>query len=135
MSDEQKSPSEQALDLQASWNPPPTDNALERLVGVPTEPGDTRATAHVPMEVLNKSFTGSGVDASRPDLYRDDADDAGNGEVSEDMSKEELQKEAEKRDLSKSGNKKELVERIQEYDAQQGAGDEDDDDEDDDDEE
>jgi hypothetical protein len=59
------------------WNPAPTDEALARLVGVPTEVGDTRATAHVPMEVLNHQFNAgnSDVDAGLLAQFRDDGDD------------------------------------------------------------
>jgi hypothetical protein len=113
----EKTVAEQVQELTERWNPPTTDHTLERLVGVPTESGDVAATAHVPMEELNKSFTNSEVDAQRLSEFTDD------GDVDlDEMGKKELQAEAEKRGLSKSGSKEDLKARIQEHDA---GGDED----------
>jgi hypothetical protein len=100
--------------LTERWNPPPSDHSLERLVGVPTEPGDVAATAHVPMEELNKSFTNSDVDAQRLSEFQDDGDDA---DALEDMDKAALKDEAESRGLAVSGSKDDLKARIREHDA------------------
>lgn len=115
--------------LTESWNPPATDHTLERLVGVPTDPADVAATAHVPMEELNRhiSPTDSNVDAQRLQEFEDDGD-----ADLEDMDKDELKAEAEKRGLAKSGSKDALKARIREHDEANRAGsDEDEDDGDD----
>lgn len=103
--------------LTESWNPPATDRTLEVLVGVPTDPADVAATAHITPEGLQK-FSSSKVDAQRLQEFQDDGDDVD----LESADKATLQNEAEKRGLSKSGNKDELLERIQEHD--EGDGDE-----------
>lgn len=113
--------------LTERWNPPTTDHTLERLVGVPTDPADVAATAHVPMEELNRhiSPTDSNVDAQRLQEFKDDGD-----ADLEDMDKGELKAEAEKRGLPKSGSKEDLKARIREHDeANQSGSDEDEDDE------
>lgn len=146
MTDTEKSPSEQALDLQAAWNPPATDNALAYAIGVERHESDTRATVSTDYSEHNRGISPSddSVDASRLSEFRDDLDeDDEDGEVveiSEDLDKKVLQEEAEKRGLAKSGSKKDLVARIEEFDAEQAEDDEDaegesDEDEDDDDEE
>lgn len=71
----EKTVAEQVQELTERWNPPTTDHTLERLVGVPTQPGDVAATGHVPMEELNRSFTNSDVDAQRLKEFTDDGDD------------------------------------------------------------
>lgn len=99
---------EQVQDLLNSWNKPPEDHSLERIVGVPTGEADTAATAHVPMEELNKGF-------------RDDGDDDSGGDTYEDMTIAELKEEIDSRNadrdeedhLSKTGNKAELIERLE----------------------
>lgn len=100
--------------LTESWNPPVTEHALERLVGVPTEPGDVAATSHVPMEELNKSFTNSNVDAQRLSEFQDDGDDV---DELDELSKDELKDEAAERGLAVSGSKDDLKARIREHDA------------------
>lgn len=110
----EKTVAEQVQALTERWNPPTVDHALERLVGVPTQPGDVAATAHVPMEELNKSFTNSDVDAQRLQEFTDDGDD--DGDPLEEMDKDGLKDEAEKRGLAKSGSKDDLKARIREYD-------------------
>jgi hypothetical protein len=113
MADE-KTVAEQVQEIMQGWNPPPEDHAMERIVGVPTDPAVTAATAHVPMEELNRGFQESDSD------YSDDMD-----ESYEDMTNDDLRAELEKRGLPKSGNKDELVARLEEDD----ASDEDEDDE------
>lgn len=124
-----KSVAEQVEEITGRWNPAPTDRGLEMVVGVAPEPGDTRATAHVPMTELNEGFNpaNDSVDASRPDLYADDGDD--DSVDLDDMDKDALKAEAEKRGLAKSGSKDDLRARIREHDENPDGDDEDEDDE------
>lgn len=124
MADE-KTVAEQVQDIMQTWNPPPTDHTLERVVGVPTDPADVAATAHVPMEELNAhiSPSDSGVDAQR--LYADDGDDDGLPEVPLDedgdpdydsMKNDDLKEHLKARGLPVSGNHDDLVARLEEDD-------------------
>jgi hypothetical protein len=97
-----KTVAEQVQEILAGWNPPTTDHAFERVVGVKTDPADVAATAHVPMEELNKGFG----------EYSDDLD-----EPYSEWTNDDLRDELEKRGLPKSGNKDELVARLEESDA------------------
>lgn len=115
--------------LLKQWNPPAEDHGLERLVGVPTEDGAVAATAHVPMEELNRPLAASSdqVDAQRMGAYDDDLSGDG-GQSYEDMSNDELRDELGRRDLPKSGNKKEMVARLEEDDSSDDEDDSEDDD-------
>jgi len=115
--EQQKSPSEQAYDLQAKWNPPPEDKGFERVVGIEREPGDTRATAHKPMDELENSPTSSKRDAQRMDLYRDDGADEEEPEDVSDLKGKALDRALERRGLPKSGSAEEKRDRIREHDA------------------
>lgn len=126
---------ETAEEQLARWNPPATDHALERLVGQPTEPADTRATAHVPVEgLIENSPTSSKVDAGLGQ-YADDADtglppvpqdEDGNPDYDE-LKNAELKAHLEARGLPTSGRHDDLVSRLEEDD--ESGDDEDDDDE------
>ncbi len=119
----EKSVAEQVQDLMERWNPAPTDNSIERLVGTAPSEGDTRATGHVPMEELNRGFqpADDSVDASR--MYADDndgpevpMDDDGNPDY-DSMKNDDLKALLSARDLPVSGKHAELVERLEEDDA------------------
>lgn len=118
---------EQVQDLLKSWNKPPEDQVMERVVGVPTDEGDTRATAHTPMQELNhpNNPANDGVDAQR--MYADDGDGEGDGlpEVPTDedgnpdydsMKNADLKEHLAARDLPVSGNHDDLVARLEESD-------------------
>jgi hypothetical protein len=119
---------EQVSDLMQSWNPPPVDKAMERIVGVPTEPGDGRATAHVPMEELNSHMNAGrdDIDAQRQQ-YGDDLDDGDDadddGSEYDDMTIDQLKDALRERDLPVSGNKQELIDRLVEDDEADDEGD------------
>lgn len=120
MSNQPTEPYDVAAEVQRltqSWNPPPEDHSLERLVGVPTDAADVAATAHVPMAELNQhlSPTDSKVDAQRLQDFQDDGDDG--DDYLDELDKATLQDMAEKRGLSKSGSKDDLKARIRESDA------------------
>lgn len=130
---------EQVQDLLTKWNKPPEDVALSRLVGTPTDPGDTRATAHVRDATLDhdKNPGSDKIDAGR--MYADDGDtggdsglppvptdDDGNPDYDE-MKNADLKEHLAARDLPVSGNHAELVSRLQEDD----ESDDDDEDEED----
>jgi hypothetical protein len=115
MAPNELSVSEQVQGLLASWNPPPEDKALERLVGVPTEPGDTRATAHVPMEELNGPHNPArdSVDAQRQ--YADDLDDPSFSQPDyDDVTVAELKERLEAAGKPVSGSKRDLYDRLYE---------------------
>jgi hypothetical protein len=121
-----KSPSEQAYDLLAKWNPPPVDHTIERVVGVPTNPGDVAATAHVPHDGAGSGPSSDSVDAQR--AFADDLDGEPDGEVPDidDTTVEGLKEDLKAAGKPVSGNKQEL------YDRLYNEPDEDDDDEDED---
>lgn len=111
---------------------------MQRLVGVPTEPGDTRATAHVPMQELNHGQNpgDDSVDAQR--MYSDDGDadsslpavptdDDGNPQYDE-LKNADLKQHLEARGLPVSGKHDELVTRLEEDDASDDEEDDEDDD-------
>lgn len=115
---------EQVQELLNKWNKPPEDVALSRLVGVPTEPGDTRATAHVRDATLDHAQNpgDSKVDAGR--MYADDGDsglpevptdDDGNPQYDE-LKNADLKQHLEARGLPVSGKHDELVQRLEEDD-------------------
>lgn len=109
-------PAEEVQRLLAKWNPPPEDHALERIVGVPTDEGDGRATAHVRAKNLDhpQNPADDSVDAAR--MFADDGDDGEPDKPYEDQTNDELRAELERRGLPKSGNKDELIERLEEDD-------------------
>lgn len=121
---------ETAEEQLARWNPPSTDHALARLVGQPTDPSDTRATAAVPMEGLENSPTSSKVDAGL--RYADDADrPSGLPEVPQDedgnpdydsMKNADLKAHLEARDLPTSGRHDDLVQRLEDDDDSEDDG-------------
>lgn len=116
---EEKSVHEQVADLRARWNKPATSDFLERHIGVPNEPGDTRATKSALDEGLDhdRNPARDNVDAQR--AFADDGDEEESllyGEDLDDLSKAELQAQAEARGLAKSGNMEEIRDRIDEHD-------------------
>lgn len=122
---QEKSPSEQAFDLNASWNPPPTDDGLHRMVGDQREEHDTRATVAVQPENPGVSPTSSKVDAQRMDLYKDDGDDNSGGSTdAEELKGQALDDALEARGLSKSGTADEKRQRVADHDAGNGDDDE-----------
>lgn len=129
-----KSVAEQVQEISERWNPAPTDHTLERVVGVPTEVGDTRATSHVPMEELNTRFNAGrdDLDAQRQDAFNDDLDGDGLPAVPEDddgepdydsMKNDDLKALLKARDLPVSGKHADLVDRLEEDDADGDDGD------------
>lgn len=128
---EEKSVHEQVADLRERWNPAPEDDYIERIVGVPVEVGDTRATRAAGSDGLDHDRNPARDDIDAQRAFQDDGDDGDNGllygEALDDLSKAELQAQAEARGLSKSGNMEEIRERIDEHD--ESEDDESDDDE------
>lgn len=120
---EEKDVATQVAEIRESWNPAPVDNAIDMLVGKPTERGDVAATAHVrnPKMDHDRNPARDSVDAQR--VFGDDGDDSGDKEYA-DMTKSELKEEIERRNasrsdddhLSKSGNKDELIAVLEEDD-------------------
>lgn len=128
---EEKPVHEQVQDLLQGWNPAPTDDALQMLVGGTPPEGDTRATTHVRRTELDhdRNPGRDDIDAQRLGAYTDDGDDNSlvYGDDLDDLSKSDLQTQAEARDLSTSGTKDEIKARIVDHD----ESDDDEDDEDD----
>jgi hypothetical protein len=100
------------------WNPQPDDSGVTHLVGEQSH----RDTGLTPLS--------SSVDAGRPDLYPEafsgegqtglpdvPTDEDGNPQYDQ-MKNEDLQKHLGARGLPKSGNKDEMVERLEESDAE-----------------
>lgn len=121
MADE-KSVAEQVQEQLNRWNPPEESHAFERVVGVPVDEGDTRATAHVELDEVNAHIKAGGprpsdstVDASRMDAL--DEDEEGEDSGYDDKTVDELKAELRKRDLPVSGKHAELVQRLEEDDA------------------
>lgn len=110
MADE-KSVAEQVQEHLDRWNPRPVDHTLERVVGVPTDEGDTRATSHVPMEELNLGFQDA-LDDNDGDLPEVPTDEDGNPDY-DSMKNEDLKQHLRARDLPVSGNHDDLVERLE----------------------
>lgn len=110
MADEVFDPAAEVAAIRERWNKPPVDHAMERIVGVPTEPGDGRATAHVPMEELNRPVT------TEPVVHDDDYDEWSFQDL-----KDEIDVRNEERDeddqLSKGGSTEDLKARLREDDA------------------
>jgi hypothetical protein len=122
---------EEVAALLASWNPPPVDNAIEILVGVPPEPGDVAATAHVRDPLLDHDRNPALDSVDAASMYADDGDDADESDV-EDYTgdewdhaalKAEIDDRNEDRDsddaLSKGGSSDDLRERLIEDDVNQ----------------
>lgn len=112
----------QVQSLMDSWNPPPEDVGMQRLIGVPREPGDGRATASPDdpnlQHPLNPAQKG---DAQMANQFADDADVKADDYSGEEWTKEALKDEIDRRNaamddednyLSKSGNKDDLRQRL-----------------------
>ena len=119
---------EEVAELLAKWNPPPVDGGLVRLIGVPTEEGDTRATASVRPEEMNHPGNAAADDIDAERMLQDDGDDEEDVGY-DDMTNADLKELLKARELPVSGNHDELVARLDADDAE-GNDDEEDDDED-----
>lgn len=108
-------------EIMARWNPPPTSNAIEMLVGKPTEDGDVAATAHYPNPLASPT-------SDNAIQYADDGDGAVDAEDYSDEEvwnfqalKDEIDKRNEDRDdedrISKGGSADDLRARLVEDDA------------------
>ena len=117
---EEKSVHEQVADLRERWNPAPQDDYIERIVGVPVEVGDTRATRAAGSEGLDHDRNPARDDIDAQRAFQDDGDDGDDGllygDDLDDLNKSALQEQAEARGLPTSGTKEEIRERIDEHD-------------------
>lgn len=118
MADQPYDPSVERDALLKKWNPPPEDHRMARVLGTPVPDGDTRATNHEPMSVVNQHILAA---QGAPD-YSDDAD--GDEEMPEDYDEwtnEQLRDEIKRRNADRpedermnvSGRHAELVERLE----------------------
>lgn len=134
MADNELDVANQVQKLMDSWNPPPEDKSFERLVGVPTEPGDVAATAHVRADGLDHpdNVLDSHIDAQRhgaPDPVSDlppvPEDDDGDPDY-DSMKNDDLKAHLSARNLPVSGKHADLVERLEADDADDEDDDSDD---------
>jgi hypothetical protein len=107
---EEKSVAEQVMELRDSWNPAPSDNSLERVVGTRLDEADTRATGHVRAAELD---------------YTDDGEE---DDVS-DLKGKALDEALDRRGLPKNGSADEKRDRVRAYDEGEYDGEDDDEEE------
>lgn len=119
-------PQEERDALLRKWNPPPEDHTMGRVLGTPVPEGDTRATNHEPMDVMNQHIL-AGTD------YSDDADDEDDlPDDYDEWTNEQLRNEIKRRNedrpdderMTVSGRHAELVERLEADDEDDDEGDE-----------
>ena len=107
------------------WNKPPSDRGTEFVVGTHVDPGDTRATGHVPVEERNAHITAGNT--AREAARRGESEESAETPDSDDYNdwtnkqlKAEIDRRNEDRDdddrLSKSGKHDDLVALLEEDD-------------------
>ena len=118
MAEQPYDPTVERDELLKKWNPSPEDHLMGRVLGTPVPEGDTRATNHEPMDVMNQHI------AAQNDATVDYSDDADGEELPDDYDEwtnAQLRAEIERRNedrepeerMNVSGRHAELVERLE----------------------